>query len=350
MSEYRVELDVFNGPLDLLLYLVRRDEIDVQDISVARIADQFFEYLRLLQTLDPNIAGEFLVMATTLVEVKSRALLPTPPLEALEETDDPRAMLVRQLLEYKRFKDAARSLGHAADDRAKRFVRRPADMSQDLAGIELEDVQIWDLLSAFGRVMTAIGQGPGLREIRYDDTPIEQYATAILERIDFEGITQFDQLFSAASERAEIIGLFLALLELIRQRCVQARQERIAGTIYLVRLEAIEEPATDGLADEAGDIADRAVIAAAGVGAAGELMSEWGSNEIAAPSASESGGTETTDIVQCATAEVAWVVPACDAASSDDAESIAPGGEGHARHAISPHHSGDLEDGEGEYA
>ncbi|MBL8878628.1 MAG: segregation/condensation protein A [Phycisphaerales bacterium] len=322
VSEYRVELDVFNGPLDLLLYLVRRDEIDVQDISVARIADQFLEYLRLLQSLDPNVAGEFLVMATTLVEIKSRALLPTPPLEPLDETDDPKAMLVRQLLEYKRFKDAARSLGHAADDRAKRFVRRPADLPQDLAGIELEDVQIWDLLSAFGRVMTAIGQGPGFREIRYDDTPIEQYSTAILERIDFEGITQFDQLFSAAAERTEIIGLFLALLELIRQRRVQARQERIAGTIYLLRLEEAEESAAADLA-EALDDESRPL-----------------------PVVDSSAG----DIVEYASAEIAWVAPAADETNADDAESIVPGGEAHLRHAIAPHRAGDLEDGEGEYA
>lgn len=344
MSEYRVELDVFNGPLDLLLYLVRRDEIDVQDISVARIAGQYLEYLRLLQSLDPNLAGEFLVMATTLVEIKSRALLPTPPLEPLEENDDPRAALVRQLLEYKRFKDAARSLGRAADDRSKRYVRRPGDVPRDLTGIELEDVQIWDLLSAFGRVMTAIGQGPGFREIRYDDTPIEKFATSIIERIDFEGITRFDQLFSTAAERTEVIGLFLALLELIRQRRVQAKQERIGGTIYLVRLEEVEETAAADLVEMDGEAGANAVDS--------QTAPSANDLEQIAPDGVNLGETvETSDIVEFATAEAEWVTPHDDdPVREDESESIAPGGEAPARHAVSPHRDGDLEDGEGEYA
>lgn len=326
MNEYRVELDVFNGPLDLLLYLVRRDEIDLQDVSVARIADQYLEYLRLLQTLDPNLAADFLVMATTLVELKSRALLPTPPLEPLEESDDPRAALVRQLLEYKRFKDAARGLGRAAEERARRFVRRPANLPKELAGVELEDVQIWDLLTAFGRVMTAIGQGPGFREIRYDDTPIEQFAAQILERLDFEGISRFDQLFPPAAERGEIIGLFLALLELIRQRRMQARQERIGGAIFLIRLEDVDtaESRDDmfGELDTATEQSTGGLIAAA-----------------------------DSDIVEYASADAAWVDPQYARAEvADDSESIAPGGDPPVRHAVAPHREGDLEDGEGEYA
>jgi segregation and condensation protein A len=140
---YRVQLDVFTGPLDLLLYLIRRDELDIQDIQIARLTEQYLEYVRLLEELDPNTAGDFLVMASTLVELKSRALLPTPPLEAEGDEDDPQKLLVRQLLEYKRFKDAARALGSAAEERGKRYARQPADLPRELEGVELEEAQVW---------------------------------------------------------------------------------------------------------------------------------------------------------------------------------------------------------------
>jgi segregation and condensation protein A len=246
MSEgYRVQLDVFTGPLDLLLYLIRRDELDIQDVPIARLTEQYLEYVKLLEQLDPNTAGDFLVMASTLVELKSRALLPTPPLEAGEDEDDPRTMLVRQLLEYKRFKDAARALGSAADERGKRFVRRPADLPKELEGVELEEAQVWDLLSAFGRVMSSIGQGPGLHEVTFDDTPIEEYANLILDRVEYAGATEFQTLFDDRSSRAEVIGLFLALLELLRKQRVRAEQDAAHGTIYLFPLVEVLEPDED---------------------------------------------------------------------------------------------------------
>jgi len=254
-DEYRVHLDVFTGPLDLLLYLIRRDELDIQDIPIARLTEQYLEYVRLLEHIDPNTAGDFLVMASTLIELKSRALLPTPPLEADDDEDDPRASLVRQLLEYKRFKDAAEALGHAADERRKRYVRRPANLPKELQGVELEEAQVWDLLAAFGRVMSAIGQGPGVHEVSYDDTPISEYADLILDTIEHRGPTRFHELFAERNNRAEIIGLFLAMLELIRNRRLRAEQDRLHGEIYLFILdevpdhdephEPVEQPAGD---------------------------------------------------------------------------------------------------------
>ena len=243
MSEgYRVRLDVFTGPLDLLLYLIRRDELDIQDVPIAHITEQYLQHVRLLEQLDPNVAGEFLVMAATLLELKSRALLPSPPLEAAaDEIEDPRSTLVRQLLEYKRFKDAAAALGTAADERTKRYVRRPAELPPDLQGVELEEVQVWDLLEAFGRVMTAIGQGPYRHEVRYDETPLELHAAEILALLEQEGPTTFQVLFADSLERAEIIGRFLALLELIRAQRVRAEQDRNFGTIYLFLLEEVQE-------------------------------------------------------------------------------------------------------------
>ena len=112
MAEYKVELDAYNGPLDLLLYLIRRSEVDIYDIPIAQVTEQYVAYVTLLQNLDPDVAGDFLVMAATLMEIKSRTLLPRPPVEDDDEDDltDPRLELVRQLLEYKKFKDAARTL------------------------------------------------------------------------------------------------------------------------------------------------------------------------------------------------------------------------------------------------
>lgn len=240
-DEYRVQLDVFSGPLDLLLYLIRRDELDIQDVPLARLTEQYLEYVKLLEELDPNTAGDFLVMASTLVELKSRSLLPSPPLEAEQDEDDPRKMLVKQLLEYKRFKDASQALGSAADEREKRFVRRPADLPKELEGVELEEAQVWDLLSAFGRVMTAIGRGPGLHEISYDDTPLQEYIDLILDTLERLGTIEFQTLFADRRDRAEVIGLFLALLELLRRRRMRAEQDTLHGSIYLFLLVEVTE-------------------------------------------------------------------------------------------------------------
>lgn len=248
-DDYRVQLDVFSGPLDLLLFLIQRDEVDIFDIPVARITQQYLEYVHLLEHIDPNAAGDFLVMAATLLELKSRALLPTPPLDAPDEIEDPRASLVRQLLEYKRFKDAAKALGSAADERARRFVRRPADLPAELRGVELEEVEIWDLLSAFNRVMTAIGRGPGTHDVRIQDRPIEHYEALIVESLEREGPRTFGSLFTGCGSRPEIVGTLLALLELIRQRRVRAEQEKLFGEIYLFLLIEVESEAAPESAD-----------------------------------------------------------------------------------------------------
>ncbi len=242
-EEYRVQLEIFAGPLDLLLFLLRRDELDIQDISIVRITEQYLSYVHLLEHLDPNAAGDFLVLASTLIEMKSRALLPSMPLDGENEEEDARIALVRQLLEYKRFKDAARALGSAADERQKRFVRKPIDLPDDLRGVELEAVEVWDLLAAFGRVMTAVGRGPGLHEVRYDETPIEVYAEEIDAVLQRRGTMRFQDLFVGHQTRAEVVGLFLALLELVRRRRVRAEQAAAFGEIYIFALEEVDDVA-----------------------------------------------------------------------------------------------------------
>jgi segregation and condensation protein A len=236
MSEYRVNLDVYNGPLDLLLYLIRRDEVDICDIPISRVTEQYVAYVNLIQSIDPNLAGEFLVMAATLMEIKTRMLLPAPPPEeggAESTTIDPRSELVRQLLEYKAFKDAAGDLRAAADMQAMKFPRRPIMPDSTEAEIDIEDVQVWDLLDAFSRMMTAIGQSSRQHHVVYDDTPIELHADDIMDRLRREGELTFQRIFEGRTNRSEIVGLFLALLELVKQKKIIARQDRNFGEIAI---------------------------------------------------------------------------------------------------------------------
>jgi segregation and condensation protein A len=240
MQDYKVQLDIYQGPLDLLLYLIRRDEVDIYDIPIARVTEQFVQYVELLRRIDPNIVGDFLVMAATLMEIKSRMLLPRPPAEEEdEEFVDPRLSLVRQLLEYKRFKDAAR-LAEAHEERMMRFERAPADRPDtgDPIDVELEDVQIWDLLTAFNNLMSSIGRTPMDHEVVYDDTPVSLHAADIQDRLEREGGSlRFEQIFEGRT-KAEMIGLFLALLELIRQDRVRIEQEDIFAPIIVHLLDA----------------------------------------------------------------------------------------------------------------
>ncbi|MCE5279325.1 MAG: segregation/condensation protein A [Planctomycetaceae bacterium] len=238
MSDYRVNLDIYAGPLDLLLYLIRRDEVDIHNIPIARITQQYIEHVEVLKALDPNVVGDFLVLAATLMEIKTRMLLPAPPPEEGGEEGleiDPRAELVRQLLQYKAFKDAAFDLADAAAQQAMKFPRRPGHVGgQDESALDLEDVQIWDLLSAFGRLMDAIGQTARQHEVIYDDTPQELHSQDILDRLAREGALSFSQIFHGRTSRSEIIGLFLALLELVRQKSIIVGQDANFGEIQVV--------------------------------------------------------------------------------------------------------------------
>ena len=234
MTEYKVALEVYNGPLDLLLFLIRREEIDIHDIPIARITQQYLQYVELLKQIDPEIVSEFLVLAATLMEIKSRTLLPTPPPEeADEEMVDPRLELVRQLLEYKTYKDVARTLEEAADDRARKHARQPVMPERAEDEVELEALQIWDLFDAFNRLLEQIGKTGALHEVGVDDTPVTLHADDILDSIQRAGGSQpFEDVF-AGRTRAEMIGLFLALLELIRRFRIRAIQERPFGPIEI---------------------------------------------------------------------------------------------------------------------
>jgi segregation and condensation protein A len=257
MGDYKVQLETYSGPMDLLLYLIRREEVDIYDIPISRILEQYLGYVHLLEELDPDAVGDFLVMAATLVEIKSRTLLPKPPPE-VEDDDglDPRADLVRQLLAYRSFREAAVKLEERADIRSKQFGRPPTEVPEDeeQQEVDLEDAQIWDLMTAFNKLLASVGQRRTTHDVVYDDTPVTLHATDILDRLEREGPEMpFESLFEGR-RRSEMIGLFLALLELIRQKRVQAQQDTALGgiTVHLLDATPIMETTVTGGVPEVG--------------------------------------------------------------------------------------------------
>jgi len=236
---YNVELDVYRGPLDLLLYLIRRAEVDVYDIPIAEITAQYLAYIDLMREVNITVAGEFVVMAATLMEIKSKMLLPRGELDDLdEEEEDPRADLVRQLLQYKRFKDAAMMLGEAADEQSRKFPRPPVD--NEVLGLEPQqeedifaDVSLWDLLTAFSKVLkeTSLNRPHTIYDTH---RPLKYFMVMVLEALREQQKLRFSELFVDMKDRFEVIGVFLALLELIRLRRAKVEQAREFGEIYLM--------------------------------------------------------------------------------------------------------------------
>lgn len=240
-DDYKVSLEVFEGPLDLLLYLIRKDELDITDIPIARIADEYAEYLKMMEMLDLNLAGEFLVMAATLSYIKSRMLLPPEarPDEAdggEEEGKDPRWDLVRQLLDYKKFKDAASALLERERRQQNMFAPSgdPLLPESALAKDEktLGDIGLFDLLRAFKDVLARAPVEP-IGEIEPAKWRVSDKIDEILTETSRRGRVGFSTLFSPTSPRGEIIVTFLALLELLRLRQVVASQDAAFGEIVL---------------------------------------------------------------------------------------------------------------------
>jgi len=246
MGDYRVNLDIFEGPMDLLLYLVRRDEVDIYDISIARVTDQYIQYIEILKKFDIDLASDFLVMAATLMQIKSAMLLPKADPDQLEAEDltDPRTELVRQLLEYKKFKDAANLLDTAAAEQKQRYTR-PSTIIENLKQnhepeVDIDQVSIWDLVEVFDSIMSATGASFDISHIT-DDTPIDLYQIEILHRAQNEKTLAFEKIFENSDSRLVMVGLFLGLLELIREKLVSLEQSDSSGKIYLRAL--TEEPA-----------------------------------------------------------------------------------------------------------
>ena len=226
-TDYKVKLEIFEGPLDLLLYLIKRDEIDIYDISLERITKQYLEYLQAFKELNIDMAGEFVVMAANLIYWKSRSLLPVdqqPPEEDVEE-DDPRWELIRQLIEYKKFKEAAEQLQVRQLEQEKIFSRAgsaPALLAS--APLRLGEVGIFQLINAFQTVLKRVEARENLQEIFGDNFTVSDKIDQILQSVANKTSVRFSSLFAAAASRVEIVVTFLALLELIRLKQVRALQ------------------------------------------------------------------------------------------------------------------------------
>lgn len=253
---FRVQLDMFSGPLDLLWYLVRKHELDVLDIPIALLTEQYLELIAVLEQIDVNAVGDFLEIATRLMEIKSKLMLPRHEEDETEELiEDPRQEMVQRLLEYKRFKDAASMLEERGQQWQQRFARQANDTTSsqlDPAEQPIQEVELWDLVSAFARVIrdnvTAAPQA-----IRYDDTPMEVYMQRILDRLQAEPRVAFTSLFERGMTKSQLVGIFLAVLELIRHHHVQVEQEQLFEEIWISsqscgnapQLRLAQEPADD---------------------------------------------------------------------------------------------------------
>jgi segregation and condensation protein A len=238
---FSVLLDDFRGPLDLLVYLVRKHELDVVDIPLARVIDQYLEYIAVLEQIDVDAVGDFLDMASSLIEIKSRLVLPGEE-EVAQELEDPRRELVRRLLEFKQYRDAASMLEERSREWRERFPRTAIDAP--LRPVEpheqpIHEVELWDLVSAFGRVLKEKLATTGPTYIRYDDTPIHVFMQRIDARLRSEGRVAFAAFFESAVHKSTLIGMFLAVLQLMRYQHARAVQGDAFAEIWL---EAGAEP------------------------------------------------------------------------------------------------------------
>jgi segregation and condensation protein A len=240
LADYQVVLDTFRGPLDLLLYLVKRDEVDIRDIAIARVADQFKRYLDVLTLIDVERAGDFLVMAATLMEIKSRLLLPQTQ-QPTEREEDPRRELVRQLIQYKRFKEAAALLEEWSERQSLRLPRAPLPEPTAKPGLPpLKPVELWDLVSAFGRLMRETMTSEP-QAIVVDHTPLHVHMEYVLNRLEQVNRLPFAQLFVPPHTRSRLVGLFLAILELAKIQRILPEQGEGFSEIFVTLAPTEEE-------------------------------------------------------------------------------------------------------------
>ena len=233
--EFKVATDVFSGPMDLLLYLVKKHEVDVTQVPIARIAEEFVAYLDVLEDLAIDQVGEFVELASVLLEIKARSLVPRPEEAGEEPVETAREDLVKRLLEYKQYRDAAVMLEDRAREWELRFPRIPADeppRRSAPAEVTIGDVQVWDLVGAMARVLRKREKRKP-RQIVQDDTPIEVHIERVESLVAEKGRVAFSELFEDDMPRMRLVGIFLAVLELVRRGRLATRQEQLFDEIWL---------------------------------------------------------------------------------------------------------------------
>jgi segregation and condensation protein A len=254
MSEYKVKFEVFEGPLDLLLYLIKKQEVDIYEVNLTQLATQFIEYIEVMRLLDLEVAGEFLVMASTLMYIKSRELLPLDQqVQPEEEADgeDPRWELIRQLVEYKKFKDAAAQLQHM-EERQDSVYRREAPKPVFETEQTKPDVSIFDLINAVNAILKRVAQRDGeQREIFEDKWSVSEKIEMLVKRISESPRVKFSELFESATSRTEVVVTFLAMLELIRLKQIICVQPDSFAEIEISRAEPPKETVPVEIPDQA---------------------------------------------------------------------------------------------------
>jgi len=234
---YKVNLEIFEGPLDLLLYLIKKDEFNIEDIPISAITKQYLQYMDLMRMLDLDIAGEFLVMAATLMHIKSKILLPPEDTEEEKSEEDPREELVKKLLEYRKFKEAAEQLKARETQQKEVFSRPAARQPIEDNGREDEpyfEASIFDLLSAFSKILKEVPKNK-FYELVKDEVTVSEKIHEIFHILVKKPVIYFLELFGKARNKIDIIATFLALLELIRMKEVKVRQDKIFGDIKIIR-------------------------------------------------------------------------------------------------------------------
>ena len=233
--DFRVDLNVFRGPLDLLLYLVRKHEVEIVDIPIAAITEQFLEYLAVLEQLDVGTVGDFLSVASTLIEIKSQQVLPRGD-EVEDQPEDPRQELVHRLLEYKKYRDAASILQQQSRDWQQHYPRLASDLphrSRDPAEDPIREVELWDLVSAFGRIIRDT-EASKPSNIVYDETPIHVYMGRIHAELLQQGRLCFSNLFKPGMHRSTLVSIFLAVLELVNHHNVRLEQNSLFSEVWIL--------------------------------------------------------------------------------------------------------------------
>jgi len=237
------QLEIFEGPLDLLLHLIKKNEVNITDIPIATITEQYLVTLELMQTLNLDTAGEFLVMAATLIHIKSRMLLPERDAETDEEEEggDPREDLMRRLLEYQRFKEAAGELGQRDVLTRDVFVRATAPTERPVPAA-FRELSVFELLTALRRVLERLPKDE-FHEVTLEKITVREKMTLVLERLRVDGQVMFESLFTDAGTRMAVIVTFLAMLELGKIRAIRIFQDRLDGPIIIEAAVSVEQAA-----------------------------------------------------------------------------------------------------------
>ena len=227
-----IKIPVFEGPFDLLLHLIRENKLDIYDIPIAKITSQYLEYIEIMKELNLEIAGEFIVMAATLIHIKSRMLLP-PDEETAEEQEDPRQELIQRLLEYQKFKEAAQDFRTREEDWMKIFHRESVSLSEEEQGeLSLFDLSLFDLLDAFKKILDK--SPPEVVSITKETLTVKDKMFVIMEILEGQETVRFEELFKDGITRVQLIVTFVALLELIRLGLARVYQEREFGNIWVI--------------------------------------------------------------------------------------------------------------------